>query len=113
MINFVSAKRNNHLFLYFCPHSLMDRISDSGSDGRGSNPLGGTKPKRSDSASQSAFFDYDTCYLHHLSSQSKYSLCQNSAFCGLRIQWHSSGKTISLDGTPIICAALNAAMPWS
>lgn len=111
MINFVSAKRNNHLFLYFCPHSLMDRISDSGSDGRGSNPLGGTKPKRSDSASQSAFFN--TCHLHHLSSQSKYSLCQNSAFCGLRIQWHSSGKTMSLEGTPIICAALNAAMPWS
>ena len=61
-----------------CPHSLMDRIKDSGSFGRGSNPLGGTKPKRSDSASQSAFFN--TCHLHHLSSQSKYSLCQNSAF---------------------------------
>ena len=25
-----------------CSHSLMDRISDSGSDGYGSNPYGGT-----------------------------------------------------------------------
>ena len=27
----------------FCSHSLMDRISDSGSDGLGSNPDGSTK----------------------------------------------------------------------
>lgn len=41
-------------------------------------------------------------YLHQRSSQSKYSRCQNRAFCGWRIQWHSSGNMISLDGTPII-----------
>lgn len=29
--------------LPFCSHSLMDRISDSGSDGLGSNPDGSTK----------------------------------------------------------------------
>ena len=52
-------------------------------------------------------------YLHHLSSQAKYSLCQKMASWGFSIQWFSSGKTISLDGTPIICAALNAAIPWS
>lgn len=29
--------------VFFCSHSLMDRISDSGSDGLGSNPDGSTK----------------------------------------------------------------------
>lgn len=28
--------------VFFCSHSLMDRISDSGSDGLGSNPDGST-----------------------------------------------------------------------
>lgn len=32
-----------------CPHSLMDRIKDSGSFGRGSNPLGGTGQRLSTS----------------------------------------------------------------
>ena len=32
-----------------CPHSLMDRIKDSGSFGRGSNPLGGTGQRHSTS----------------------------------------------------------------
>ena len=29
--------------IFQCSHSLMDRISDSGSDGLGSNPDGSTK----------------------------------------------------------------------
>ena len=41
-------------------------------------------------------------YLHQWSSHRKYSRCQRRAFCGLRIQWFSSGKISSRDGTPII-----------
>ena len=51
-------------------------------------------------------------YFIQRSSQPKNSLCQRRAFCGCRIQWHSSGKITSLLGTPIICAAANAAIPW-
>ena len=52
-------------------------------------------------------------YLQYLSNQPKNSLFQWIEFCGLRIQWFSSGKRRSLLSTPIILAALNAAIPWS
>ena len=52
-------------------------------------------------------------YLQYLSNQPKNSLFQWIEFCGFRIQWFSSGKRISLLSTPIILAALNAAIPWS
>ena len=51
--------------------------------------------------------------LHQRSSQSKKLRCQKRAFCGCSTQWVSSGKMMSLLGTPIICAALKAAMPCS
>ena len=144
----------------------MDRISDSGSDGCGSIPHGGTRkaqvflsfsctpypnpsqlrrqplsgacrlPLKLQSGVPAASMfcehlaDADDAalmrlvivfgialslffYLHQCSSQRKYSLCQRRAFCGLSIQWFSSGKMSSLDGTPIICAALYAAIPSS
>ena len=52
-------------------------------------------------------------YLHQRSSQAKYSRCQRRAFCGERIQWFSSGKITIRAGTPIILAALKAAIPCS
>ena len=49
--------------------------------------------------------------LHHLFIQSNTSRCQNTEFWGFSIQWFSSGKSSIFEGTPIIWAALNAAIP--
>ena len=38
-----SLQKNDYICTALCPYSLMDRISDSGSDGCGSIPHGGTK----------------------------------------------------------------------
>ena len=38
-----SLQKNDYICIAVCPYSLMDRISDSGSDGCGSIPHGGTK----------------------------------------------------------------------
>ena len=48
---------------------------------------------------------------NHLSNHLKNSRCHNSAFCGLSIQWFSSGNTSMCDGIPRSCAALNAIIP--
>ena len=43
MADYVVKCPNLTIFVGICPYSLMDRISDSGSDGCGSIPHGGTK----------------------------------------------------------------------
>jgi hypothetical protein len=45
-------------------------------------------------------------YFRYVASQSRNVLYQSSLFCGFRIQWPSSGKIMSFDGTPCCWSAV-------
>ncbi len=46
-------------------------------------------------------------YFRYVASHSRNVLYQNRLFCGFSIQWPSSGKTTSRDGTSCLCKAEN------
>ena len=68
MADYVVKCPNLTIFVGICPYSLMDRISDSGSDGCGSIPHGGTKkemqPASPFSLSVRDENSYDTEYIY-------------------------------------------------